>query len=487
MSLNYNKPEVIKFISYYLLFMLIFSVMSYKLLINDPLLIEKTQNKNNINTILNKINTNITNISNIIRDYSQWDDTHNFIINSNKDYIYENFREGTSTLEDLDLDFIIFSNKEIKVVFSKYEDNILKKDKQNFEKNILTKFKKDKNLNTIIKYNTNYLYLVKSKILKSDKTGKINGWIYSGKIITDKELAKISKAFISIKISQKEYKKNNYEVPLEYFKNIKINTKLSTEKLINSIQFYNTSNDHIFSIVTENKRNIVNHAEKTIYLFNIIVASSIFIISFFIYRNQIMLSKYNKLLELKVNRRTSQLSKTLRKLKNKNNELYILASIDSLTKIRNRRSYFLKSSAQLHDAILEDKNFCILMIDIDHFKKVNDTYGHSVGDKVLIEFCNIINSLIEEEIFGRIGGEEFCITFFNKNNKDICVISENIRKKCADSVIKIDNENINFTVSLGLSCRNNFTNIDEILQVSDDLLYKAKKEGRNRLIRSNPH
>ena len=146
---------------------------------------------------------------------------------------------------------------------------------------------------------------------------------------------------------------------------------------------------NIFSIITKNERKLVNNGEKTIFIFNIVVAFAIFAICFFVYKNQIILSKYNRLLELKVNRRTNQLTKTLRKLKTKNKELYTLANIDSLTKIRNRRSYFIESETLLKKSISGNKTFCILMIDIDYFKKINDTYGHAAGDKVLIEFCTI--------------------------------------------------------------------------------------------------
>jgi len=487
MNLKNIKPNVFTFISSYILFILVFLFISYKFIITDFIKLEETQNHNNVNFILNSIHTNMINIKNITNDYSKWDDTYDFIITLNKNYIYENFREGTTTLEDLDIDFIIFSNNEQKVLFSKYENSSLKKDRQNFEKNILTKFKRTQKLNTIIKYNSYYLYLIKSEILKSDETGDVNGWIYSGKIITNDALKKISKAFDTIKISQTAPMNYSSKVSLQYFGDIKINTRLTYQDLINTMQFYNNKNEYIFSIITKNERKLVNNGEKTIFIFNIIVAFSIFAICFFIYKNQIILSKYNRLLELKVNRRTNQLTKTLRKLKTKNKELYTLANIDSLTKIRNRRSYFIESESLLKKSISGNKTFCILMIDIDYFKKINDTYGHSAGDKVLIEFCTIINSVIEDEVFGRIGGEEFCITFFNKEMKDINLISENIRKKCEETIICIDDKDINFTISLGLSCKENFTNIDEILQVSDELLYKAKEEGRNRLIRSALH
>ena len=80
-----------------------------------------------------------------------------------------------------------------------------------------------------------------------------------------------------------------------------------------------------------------------------------------------------------------------------------------------------------------------------------------------------------------------CITFFDKDEKEMNIIAEKIRLKCEESSLMIEDKTINFTVSLGLSCRENFDTVDEILQVSDELLYKAKKGGRNRLIRSTPH
>ena len=230
---------------------------------------------------------------------------------------------------------------------------------------------------------------------------------------------------------------------------------------------------------------MVNNAKKTIYTFNFIVSIVLFLVFYFIYKNQYLIQTRNDVLNKEVTRRTRQLDKAFRKLKDKNKELYSLAHIDSLTKIRNRRSFFIESEELLNSAIKNDKNLCVLMIDLDHFKSINDKYGHSIGDKVLIEFCLIVNSIIDEKaIFGRIGGEEFCITFFNKDIESVENIAEKIRNNCANKQIILENNEIlNFTISMGLSCRDNFDNIDKILQKSDELLYEAKKTGRNRLIR----
>jgi len=485
MNLKIIKINIPLFVFSYLAIILIFFFTSYKFIINDFMILEKNQNDKNINTILKSMNTQIENISSIADDYSKWDDSYAFVLNKNKEYIYENFREGTNTLNDLGVDFIIYSNKQQEILFSKYKNKTLEIDRKVFESDILNKFKNKNKINTIVKFKSHYLYLIKSDILKSDETGEVNGWIISGKIITNDSLAKQSKAFSSIKVSDMKTKETHSVVSFPYLQNVKVNTTVDSDNLNNVIQLF--QDDFIFSIVTQNKRDIVNNGEKTIITFNLIIDIFLFIIFYIIYKNQIMLIRNNDLLELKVNKRTKQLSYSLRKIKLKNKELYTLANVDSLTKIKNRRSYFKKTEFLLKKAISNEKAFCILMIDIDHFKKINDTYGHAIGDVVLIEFCAIINSIIKDEIFGRIGGEEFCITFFDKDEQEINIISEKIRKACEKASILIEDKAISFTVSLGLSCREQFNTVDEILQVSDELLYRAKKEGRNRLVRTTPH
>lgn len=487
MNLKLIKANIPLFICSYLVLIVLFLFISYKIIIQDFIKLETIQNQNNIKVILKSMNTNIENITNILDDYSKWDDSYNFILNQNKDYIFENFREGTNTLTDLDIDFIVYSDTKDQVLFSKYEKKSLNEKNRLFEKFILNKFKSENRVSTIVKFGSQYMYLVKSDILKSDSTGTVNGWIYGGKILTNNDLLNISKSFSTVEISKLRTNHSDYSVTLSHLGDIKVKSILKKKNLKNIIQFHDKNNQHIFSVITDNKRDLVNNGEETIVTFNIIIDLFILVIFYIIYKYQTMLIQYNKLLESKVDRRTRQLTHSLRKIKNKNKELYALANIDSLTKIKNRRSFFKKSEALLAKAILEKKDFSILMIDIDHFKKVNDTYGHAIGDVVLIEFCQIINSIIEDDIFGRIGGEEFCITFFDKDIEEINAISERIRIECENSPIVVKDNTINFTVSLGLSCRANFDNVDEILQVSDELLYKAKKSGRNRLVRSTPY
>ncbi|MBP9490687.1 MAG: diguanylate cyclase [Aliarcobacter sp.] len=451
---------------------------------NDFLLLEKIQNENNIKSFLTTIDNDLKNLKSTANDYSNWDDTYEFIENKNKEYIYENFREGSQTLKNLNIDSMIYLNLEQEVVFSIYDNKDLENNKNDFEKFIIAKFKEKDDLDSIVDFNSTFLYLSKSEILKSDKLGEPRGYIIAIKLLNNKQLFD-NTIFSKTEVSNKKALSNDLKLNFQILKNITTKTETNLNEISNNIDFFDYKNEYIISIKTINQRELVNNGEKTIYIFNLIVSLVLFFVFYFIYKNQYLTQTRNYLLNKEVAKRTRQLDKALKKLKDKNQELYNLAHIDSLTKIKNRRSFFIKSQEALNNAIKNRQNFSILMIDLDDFKLINDKYGHPIGDKVLIEFCNIANSIIDDEaIFGRIGGEEFCITFFDKDIEIVNDIAENIRESCAKKkMILENNELLSFTISMGLSSRDNFNNIDKILQKSDELLYEAKEKGKNRLIR----
>lgn len=209
-------------------------------------------------------------------------------------------------------------------------------------------------------------------------------------------------------------------------------------------------------------------------------------IFFFIYKKQYLINNQNILLNNEVEKRTTQLTKAYRNLDEINKELYKNANIDYLTGIKNRRSYFSEASDLLKESILKDYSFYVLMIDIDNFKKINDSYGHATGDKILIHFCNIVNTLLnKEDLFARVGGEEFCITFYNKDLSQVIEICEKIRESCSKSELNLNSQKINFTISMGLSPRSNLNEIDKILHNADESLYIAKTSGKNCLVIEN--
>jgi diguanylate cyclase (GGDEF)-like protein len=156
------------------------------------------------------------------------------------------------------------------------------------------------------------------------------------------------------------------------------------------------------------------------------------------------------------------------------------AILDPLTKIYNRQAFNDKYPKEFYYAKTKDKELRLLMADIDHFKKINDTYGHQIGDYVLKEFCKIINLLIPNNyFFARWGGEEFIIIAQDDTLENVMHYAQKIRKAVEDfeflHVGKV-------TVSLGVASLRKEDEENSFLARVDEALYKAKQEGRNRVV-----
>ena len=177
MEIKYFRTHISFFIISYILLLSFLFFTSYKFFLSDSFLLERTQNESNIKSFLASIDNEIKNLKNTTNDYSTWDDTYEFIKNKNKKYIYENFREGSETLKNLNINSMIYVNLKNEVVFSIYNNKDLENNKSNFEEFITTKFKEKAKLNSIINFNSNFLYLSKSEILKSDHSGEIRGYL----------------------------------------------------------------------------------------------------------------------------------------------------------------------------------------------------------------------------------------------------------------------------------------------------------------------
>ncbi|MCP5246824.1 MAG: EAL domain-containing protein [Burkholderiales bacterium] len=167
-----------------------------------------------------------------------------------------------------------------------------------------------------------------------------------------------------------------------------------------------------------------------------------------------------------------------------NNELKMLAEIDPLTGCYNRRALFLYFKKAFEEAVCQKANLFCIMLDIDHFKAVNDTYGHQTGDEVIKLVAAIIKeNLRENDLVGRYGGEEFCLVLPDIDADKVLKIAERIRVNVMESkeyhAIGIDK----VTISLGISStQDNAQNPNEMIDLADKALYFAKKNGRNRVI-----
>lgn len=221
-----------------------------------------------------------------------------------------------------------------------------------------------------------------------------------------------------------------------------------------------------------NKSKIINQKVQTISeqrTLLLVALSAIAIISIFVY------------LALRFGRMQKKTNNELNKL---NDQLYELATTDSMTKLFNRRHFIESAQRQIIQLQRTKESGAMLMIDIDNFKNVNDTYGHGMGDKAIEEIAYILKDNSREYDFvGRVGGEEYAMLLspcdFDKANQ----IAERLRKKTEELSISYLNNTIKLTISIGLTMiKKSDKEIDRTMHRADISLYKAKSTGKNRVV-----
>lgn len=160
-----------------------------------------------------------------------------------------------------------------------------------------------------------------------------------------------------------------------------------------------------------------------------------------------------------------------------------LANHDELTGANTRRALFEKARHSFAIARRKRSPLSVLMLDIDFFKKVNDTYGHAAGDQVLRQFARIVESCLRSaDMFGRVGGEEFCVVLPDTPIEGALSLAERIRAGFAEYTLIVAGKPVVTTVSIGVTCRDDqVSDLDALLAAADQALYRAKQEGRNRI------
>ncbi len=164
------------------------------------------------------------------------------------------------------------------------------------------------------------------------------------------------------------------------------------------------------------------------------------------------------------------------------------ANTDVLTGLSNRRHFYELAEMELARAQRYSTPLSVLMMDIDFFKMVNDTYGHKAGDLVLQKLAIVCKAVLREiDVIGRTGGEEFAVLLPNTAGPEALEVAERMRHELETSEVKLDNQNITlkFTVSIGVSSESNpEMTVDGLLLDADSALYKAKHAGRNIIVAS---
>jgi diguanylate cyclase (GGDEF)-like protein len=166
-------------------------------------------------------------------------------------------------------------------------------------------------------------------------------------------------------------------------------------------------------------------------------------------------------------------------------ETYELATIDSLTGVYNRRTFKELAEPQLSRSRRAQLPVSLLMLDLDHFKRINDTFGHLGGDDVLKSFATLVrNCLRKEDLLARYGGEEFVVLLPGAPQSAAYTLGQRIREEVAARPFSANGELVRVTVSIGVACERGDTlpSLEAMLGRADEALYQAKHDGRNQVI-----
>lgn len=190
-------------------------------------------------------------------------------------------------------------------------------------------------------------------------------------------------------------------------------------------------------------------------------------------------------LEARVRERTRDISRILSELEHENKVLVELSINDGLTRVRNRR-FFNDIYPQLWQEALEQHQwFSIIMVDIDHFKGINDQHGHLMGDRCLLVIAGVIKQLVSRptDVVCRYGGEEFIVLLPETDVESARWVAERIRKRISETLCELDDQAITVTASFGVAGMIPEPGLDpmKLISVCDEALYTSKQQGRNRV------
>ncbi len=173
-----------------------------------------------------------------------------------------------------------------------------------------------------------------------------------------------------------------------------------------------------------------------------------------------------------------------RELETKRQKVEYLADHDQLTDLLDRRAFEEELEDELERAERYDKTLSLLMMDLDHFKKINDTYGHNSGDEVLRTFGQVVdNQTRQSDVGGRLGGEEFAVCLPETFKEQAVELAERIREQLAEHTFEADGETFTVTCSIGIAeWSPEYDSLEELLDRADEAMYEAKEQGRNRVI-----
>ncbi|OYT90329.1 MAG: hypothetical protein CFE43_18935 [Burkholderiales bacterium PBB3] len=193
----------------------------------------------------------------------------------------------------------------------------------------------------------------------------------------------------------------------------------------------------------------------------------------------------NRKLEQRVQERTTDLNSTLEQLQQANAQLQRLSMTDGLTQISNRASFDIAYAAEFKRATRKKNHLTLMLLDVDHFKRVNDTWGHPAGDACLQALARLLQASVHRagDMVARYGGEEFVVMLGESEPADAIALAESFRAAVEAMVVAVDGMSLRMTASFGVAyvVPDGSVSAQELLAAADKALYQAKQSGRNQV------
>ncbi len=483
--------------------------------------LEYEEGKKDTNRITDSINNEIKQLDTVCKDWAFWDDTYQFAADHNQEYVESNLPE--ITFSNNELNFLYYFNEQHELFWGKMFDlkeeqfvpaphvlSAIFSDNTFPEKMYSTRQGKDTDwvISGIINTEKHILLFSARPILDTAGEGQPRGIMVLGRFFDEDVMTAIEERthvqFKLIQASKKIKPRDKNFIPAV---NIAPNSSFSiTEQedlnLSLSTKLFNTKKEKSLILQVNKKAKVIEKGRATIFTVMESVIISLFVLLFVtaMLLNKVVLEPVSKLTEhikeiigtgdlskrIRSNRSdeighlTRQYNHMLEELNRQRNELEELAVTDGLTRLLNHRKVMEDLQREVERCSRYAPELAVMMLDLDFFKNINDTYGHKAGDEILITVAKTLRESVREtDIVGRYGGEEFLVILPNQDREGAAKVGENIRKNVEK--LTWPYENLNVTVSGGISLFPG-DNPDELLLQADKRLYKAKEQGRNQIV-----
>ncbi|MBB6480556.1 sensor domain-containing diguanylate cyclase [Spirochaeta isovalerica] len=468
--------------------------------------LEEELSLKNLNRLTQAIERDASYIGRLLLDWSIWDDTYDFVLTGNREYIESNL--SIDSLYNISLNFMFFYNRGGDLIwgefydFDKWEKVPCGGFSTTFiqQRDLLFNGDEDYSRSGLIDTAMGLLFMAAGPVFKSDRSGPAEGTLIIGKLIDERFIEKM-KEVVQGEFSL--YSENREDILWELNRS---EQSYLMEKDENRILLYKAIEDlegrKTLVVESRTERNIWQYGQRvtSIFITFILLLIILFTVIILILIRVIYINPLHKItlflqswkkesgspVSLDMNR-VDEIGTLSRGINSFSNELRELATTDSLTGLNNRHLMDTLMPGIWNIMSRDRSEITIILMDIDYFKKYNDTYGHQAGDRCLKEVGAILKSSIRRssDMVIRYGGEEFLLILPATPISGGLMIANKIQERLEKKSLEHKSSEIyrRVTMSLGISSGfpNSDNNLDQLIEQADSALYESKEAGRNRI------